>query len=334
MRFILSLSLLLEAVVTFSLAAEPAKALSGWTFPTVNRAPLDHPDRFYMGVDREGERVWQGGTFGFTRMPIQHQGKTIFTQFHEGIDIAPLHFDEVGNPTDEVRAMAAGTVVLVEVRGSSSYGNQVVVRHDWQGEPVFSRYAHLASVVVQTGDTLASGQVLGILGSSGGRFESKRAHLHLELGLLLNSNLPEPERYRPVNWAVLDPAPLLQATTDKPEAITLNTVAASLPHAFTLECPGSEIPDILRKHPWLSSSKLEDLTSTQGWRIQFTAWGFPLRFEALQESSPAERKVILVDPQPGLHSWHTRQILTGEGPTATLGPRGELLLDLIFGVQK
>lgn len=316
------------------LAAEPAGALSGWTFPTANRALLDHPDLFYMGVDREGERVWQGGTFGFTRMPIQHRGKTVFTQFHEGIDIAPLHFDETGNPTDEVRAMAAGTVVLVETRGSSSYGNQVVLRHDWQGEPIFSRYAHLASVAVQTGDKLASGQVLGILGSTGGRFEAKRAHLHLELGLLLNLDLTEPDRYRPVNWAVLDPAPLLQATTDKQGAGTLGTVVTSLPHAFTLECPGSEIPDILRRHPWLNASKPETSASTQGWRIQFTAWGFPLRFEALRESAPPTRKVNWVQPQPGLHSWHTRQILTGEGPTATLGPRGELLLDLIFGEER
>ena len=39
--------------------------------PTENRAIFErHPDFFYMGVDRDGKRVWQGGTFGFVRSPL------------------------------------------------------------------------------------------------------------------------------------------------------------------------------------------------------------------------------------------------------------------------
>ena len=87
-------------------------------FPTDNRALLEgRPQDFFMYVNRdfEGEKSkpWQGGQFGFVRGPVRDGGKILCIQFHEGIDIRPVHRDAQGNPTDEVRAAAAGTVVHV-----------------------------------------------------------------------------------------------------------------------------------------------------------------------------------------------------------------------------
>lgn len=295
-------------------------------FPTGNRALEEgRAEAFFMGVDRDGGRFWQGGAFGFTRSPLTQAGKTLFTQFHEGTDIAPLLRDASGQPIDEVCAMAPGEVVLAEARGTSGYGHQVLLRHDWSCGPVFTRYAHLARLTVQTGDRLQAGQVLGVLGSSGGRFDPARAHLHVEVGLLLNAHLPEDRRYRALNLAVLNPEALLLASLQGP--LDLPAQVRALPVDFTIETPATGSPDLLRRHPWLAGEVAAG--PARGWRVHCTAWGLPVRFEALAEA-PAVARVTWVRAWSGLHSWRTRQLLTGEGPTASLGPRGELLLDLLF----
>lgn len=295
-------------------------------FPTDNRALLENqPETFYMGVDREGRRVWQGGTFGFTRMPILHEGREIFTRFHEGADIAPLMLDNGGKPQDKVRAMAQGTVVWVAERGGMGYGKQVVVRHDWSCGPVFTRYAHLDTVLVEKGQSLKRGDVLGILGATGFRFEESRAHLHVEVGLMLQSGLEEPQRFLEVNMAVLDPSALL--TASRKGSLHITAHISALPIAFTLEVPAHDEPEMLQRHPWLASAALQH--PLQGWRIHFTAWGFPCRFEPL-EKKPQTGRIEILAEWPGLHSWHTRQMLTGQGSSAALGPRGEQILRLLL----
>lgn len=295
-------------------------------FPTANRALAEgRPAEFFMGVDRDGGRIWQGGSFGFTRAPLAQANATVFTQFHEGSDIAPLRREAGGAPLDEVRAMAAGEVVLAEARGTSGYGNQVLLRHNWSCGPVFTRYAHLARLTVQSGDRVEAGQVLGVLGSSGGRFDAARAHLHVEVGLLVNAQLPEDRRYRPMNLAVLNPEALLLASLQGP--LDLPAQVRSLPVDFTVEAPATGLPDLLQRHPWLGESAASG--QTRGWRLHCTAWGLPVRFEPLDEA-PAAPRVTWVRAWQGLHSWRTRQLLTGEGPQATLGPRGQLLLELLL----
>lgn len=316
----------LLGVLTWATGAVAGGGGERLEFPTANRALVQgQAEAFFMGVDRDGGRFWQGGAFGFTRSPLTQAGETVFTQFHEGTDIAPLLRDAGGQPIDEVCAMAAGEVVLAEARGTSGYGNQVLLRHDWRCGPVFTRYAHLARLTVQTGDRVDAGQVLGVLGSSGGRFDPARAHLHVEVGLLINAQLPEDRRYRPLNLAVLNPETLLLASLQGP--LDLPAQVRALPVDFTIETPATGSPDLLRRHPWLAGEA--DAGPARGWRVHCTAWGLPVRLEPLAEAPPAAR-VTWVRAWSGLHSWRTRQLLTGEGPTASLGPRGELLLDLLF----
>ena len=103
------------------LASPPVRRLRAqplMVFPTENQALLEgRPQDFFMYVNRdfEGEKSkpWQGGQFGFVRGPIRNGDKVTCIQFHEGIDIRPVHRDAEGNPTDEVRAAGAGAVVHV-----------------------------------------------------------------------------------------------------------------------------------------------------------------------------------------------------------------------------
>jgi murein DD-endopeptidase MepM/ murein hydrolase activator NlpD len=88
------------------------------------------------------------------------------TKFHGGIDLAARY-------GTEVPAAAAGTVVTAEAQGG--YGLTVVLRHP---DGVETRYAHLASLEVKTGDTVRQGEQVGRVGSTG---RSTGPHLHFEV---------------------------------------------------------------------------------------------------------------------------------------------------------
>src|SRR4029077_11498357 len=68
---------------------------------------------FYQYIERDYKGVkstpWEGGQYGFVRDPAETSGGTVYTRFHEGIDIRPMQRDARGEPIDPVRAIAAGT---------------------------------------------------------------------------------------------------------------------------------------------------------------------------------------------------------------------------------
>src|SRR5438093_6842365 len=146
---------------------------------------------FYQYVERnyKGEKStpWEGGQYGFVRDPTDTAGGVVYTRFHEGIDIRPMHRDANGEPLDEVRAIADGKVVHVNlVPGYSNYGKYVVIDHRWNGSSYYSLYGHLSSIHVHAGDSVKRGQPIAIMGYTGVGINRERAHLHLELDLLFS----------------------------------------------------------------------------------------------------------------------------------------------------
>ncbi len=91
---------------------------------------------------------------------------------HTGTDFNP----GAGYP---IQAISAG-IVTEAGWDSTGYGNRVVVQHVIDGTVVSSLYAHLQddSIAVSIGDTVARGQLLGLVGSTG---QSTGAHLHLSI---------------------------------------------------------------------------------------------------------------------------------------------------------
>ncbi|MCP3143265.1 peptidoglycan DD-metalloendopeptidase family protein [Pyxidicoccus xibeiensis] len=102
---------------------------------------------------------------------------------HRGIDIDISSFREMDSGSALVRAAAAGTVTFVEEsqfdRNTSCTGSWNVVRIE-HANGYDTLYGHLKrnSVVVNVGDTVVAGQVLGVAGSAGC---STQPHLHFEL---------------------------------------------------------------------------------------------------------------------------------------------------------
>jgi murein DD-endopeptidase MepM/ murein hydrolase activator NlpD len=87
--------------------------------------------------------------------------------YNEGINIA-------AKPGTQVRAADAGTVVYAGDR-LSGYGNLVLIKHD---NEFFTVYGHMADTRVAKGASVARGQTIGTVGTSG---QAKTPQLHFEI---------------------------------------------------------------------------------------------------------------------------------------------------------
>jgi murein DD-endopeptidase MepM/ murein hydrolase activator NlpD len=95
-----------------------------------------------------------------------YEGRVVDTQVHFGFDLASTR-------QSPVPAANAGRVVFAGPL--TIYGNTVVVDHGWGLQTL---YAHLSSIDVRVGDTVAKGQELGRTGTSG---LAVGDHLHFEV---------------------------------------------------------------------------------------------------------------------------------------------------------
>lgn len=139
----LSLPLILAGLVVGA-AQQPVGELS----PPVQQATLTQP----FGCTALAIEPWA------SQCPSHH--------FHSGIDLAA--------PLDTpVLAATRGTVLLRRERGG--YGLYIVVVRDPQ---LSTLYGHLDWPLVQTGDVVAAGQAIALMGSTG---NSTGPHLHFEV---------------------------------------------------------------------------------------------------------------------------------------------------------
>jgi murein DD-endopeptidase MepM/ murein hydrolase activator NlpD len=100
--------------------------------------------------------------------------------FHDGIDIAAPE----GTP---IRAIEDGEVIYSDqLRG---YGNMVILRH---ANGIISVYAHNESNLVREGQSVARGEVVARVGSTG---RVSGPHLHFEIRK--NNAAQDPLRYLP-----------------------------------------------------------------------------------------------------------------------------------------
>jgi len=93
--------------------------------------------------------------------------------FHDPRNPGHIGLDIAARMWDPIVAVADGVVVFAEWGGG--YGNLVIVEHDdgWR-----SYYAHLAEIVVEVGQEVRQGELLGGAGTTG---YSTGPHLHFEL---------------------------------------------------------------------------------------------------------------------------------------------------------
>jgi len=313
----------------------------GLRLPTDNHALFDNrPEEFYMGVDRpingKTELVWQGGQYGFVRNPVKLGEETFYVRFHEGLDIAPTVRDNRGEPLDLVRAIADGRVVFINATpGASNYGIYVVVEHDWGYGAFYSLYAHLMRIDAELGRPVRAGQTLGRLGYTGSGLDRRRAHLHLELNMMLSDTFEawhqhnNPAAVTPVtpyhghNLAGLDLAALYHAHLTNPNLTLPEFLASQEPYFRVLAPAGPRPPSLLRRYPWLVPHAIDPAAppACPAYEITFTASGLPLAITPSDECPPYP-VVIAAIPFHGRHSWRTSDRLGGTGTAAELTAKG------------
>lgn len=94
--------------------------------------------------------------------------------YHIGIDI------HGSNGT--VYAAADGKVVAASSSNSGANGRYIIIQHSISGKTVYSFYAHLQSVNVSVGQTVAKGTKIGVAGGSGyGSNNRYGTHLHFAI---------------------------------------------------------------------------------------------------------------------------------------------------------
>jgi murein DD-endopeptidase MepM/ murein hydrolase activator NlpD len=118
--------------------------------------------------------------FGWRIHPITGEQR-----FHAGTDFGV----ETGTP---VLAAYSGNVAIADLMGG--YGLAVVLNHQKLGEQTL--YGHLSEILVQPGQSVEQGTVIGLVGSTG---NSTGSHLHFEVRQLTNQG-----------WVATDPGVQLQ----------------------------------------------------------------------------------------------------------------------------
>lgn len=145
--------------------------------PPISRDPLGY-DHYWFERPVDSNAV----NYGLFYYPYGSDGPQDENPYrvHHGIDMP--------NPVGEtVRAAGSGEIVWAgeaEVfQNSPSYGKLVIIQHDfgYQNQPLWTLYAHLSSVLVERGQYIQSGDVIGLIGQTG-RVSGPHVHFEVRMG--------------------------------------------------------------------------------------------------------------------------------------------------------
>lgn len=310
-----------QRLLLLGLCAASAATATEVVWPTsMDRSLLRSPEDYLQPTE---SRRLESGAFGMVR----DDGH----RFHEGLDIRPAGRTKTGEPTDLVFSAMEGVVAYVNPRLNGAYGRYVVMLHPRAEVPVYTLYAHLASLQpgLKAGQTLAAGKVLGVMGHSSTSetaIPKERAHLHFEVGLMLSErfqtwydadadNRGVPNHHGLFNGQNLigfDPTLLLARSSADVRALLRDQ-----PVALAITLRPKRTPDFLTRYPALL--KGGDSATAAGWYVEFSWQGMPIGWTALPPGDPRLR--------PGLWSLYgvkdqfrpqliQRRMLTANGKAA------------------
>jgi len=280
-----------QRLLLLGLCAASASPATEVVWPTsMDRSLLRSPEDYLQPT--ESRRI-ESGAFGMVR----DDGH----RFHEGLDIRPAGRTKSGEPTDLIFSAMEGVVAYVNARPNGTYGRYVVMLHPRAELPVYTLYAHLASLQpgLKAGQTLAAGKVLGVMGHSSTSetaIPKERAHLHFEVGLMLserfqawydadadNRGVPNHHGvFNGQNLIGLDPTLLLARSS-----ADVRTLLRDQPVALAITLRPKRTPDFLTRYPALL--KGGDSATAAGWYVEFSWQGMPIGWTALPAGDPRLR---------------------------------------------
>jgi murein DD-endopeptidase MepM/ murein hydrolase activator NlpD len=161
------------AVTSISVTQPPREWQPPPLIPPISRDPLGRDHYWFVRpVDSSANNQ------GLFYYPYGSDGPEDQWRVHAGLDMP--------NPIGEtVRAAGAGTVTFAAngvFQDTYSYGNVVRIQHDfgYDGQPLFTVYAHLSAVLVTVGQHVEPGDPIGLVGNTG---RTTGPHVHFEVRL-------------------------------------------------------------------------------------------------------------------------------------------------------
>ena len=173
------------------------------------------------------------------------------------------------------------------------------------------------------------------MGYTGAGINRVRAHLHLELAMLMSPRyqdwhdhygrgLNTQGNFNGMNLVGTDVARFFLEHRNNPE-IRFSDFVTNTPGYFKVTTPITGTPDFVKRYPWIVKGNTDNQKS---WEITFSATGQPVSF------TPSSREVnapivTSVKPSAKPHRYLTRNLITGIGNQATLTPQGQQLVALL-----
>lgn len=271
-------------------------------------------------------------------------------RFHEGLDLKPLRRDRSGEASDPIYAIMAGRVSHVSAKaGNSSYGRYVVIEHLDADVPVYTLYAHLASIEpgIGKGSRVKAGQRIGTMGRSAGGYSipRSRAHLHFEIGLMKTSKFDNWYRkqaygspnihgnYNGINLIGSNPLTFFEKVRAG-EFEDFSSYFDELPTAFTIRVATRKLPDFILRYPKLLTKPIPR-DGVAGWDIDYTWYGLPKRWTPLTEEDVRTRRegdVTLASWDESVFEGQCRSTLVFDGSgNPSIGKNLKNDLKLMFG---
>jgi murein DD-endopeptidase MepM/ murein hydrolase activator NlpD len=298
--------------------------------------------QFYQYVERVYKGVkstpWEGGQYGFVRDPVETSQGIVYTRFHEGIDIRALERDPRGEPMDPVRAIADGKVVHTNVvPGYSNYGKYIVIEHRWDGSNYYSLYGHLSSIGVKPSQQVRKGDQIALMGYTGVGLNQVRAHLHLELNLILSHRFEawhnafiknDPNYngiYNGINLTGIDIADLYLALRKNP-SLTIPEFLRDEEIFYKVTVRRSPHFELVKNYPWMLQGTPGVKTSS--WEVFFSRSGLPLKVRP-SDNQVAQPELTYVKSSAIDYGYLTRGVVGGQNGHAHLTESGQQLMRLL-----
>jgi hypothetical protein len=176
------------------------------------------------------------------------------------------------------------------------------------------------------------------MGYTGEGLDQSRAHVHLELNLLLSRRFEswhdyyfkdDPNRqgiYNGINLTGLNVARLYLALRKRP-LLTIPGFLAEEETFYKVSLPASSAFNLPQRYPWLL--RKQTTGEANSWKISFNRAGVPLQVEPHDKPVSAP-ELSYVKKREGEYSDLTRGVVTGSGDNARLSESGQRLMRLLI----
>jgi hypothetical protein len=162
-------------------SAAPEGTSEGWNPPPMEVPIAHHPwDHYWL----ERPVAPNNNDAALPYYTFASDGPANDLRIHHGVDLAnPIGVEVYAAGDGIVRWAGKGS--LEDDGFITAYGTTVVIEHDfgYEGQPVYTLYAHLSAQLVETEQRVEAGQLIGLIGNTG---QVSGPHVHFEVRIGTN----------------------------------------------------------------------------------------------------------------------------------------------------